>query len=54
MLSIHLTLPATLGPGITQPVAEMNTRRIKIMFLRSRALPVREADNLTPICEAIL
>jgi hypothetical protein len=36
-LSIYLILPATLGPEITQPLTEMSTRRIKIMFLRSKA-----------------
>jgi hypothetical protein len=41
--------------GLTRPwgllsLTEMSTRSRKIMFLRSRARPVRRADNLTAIC----
>jgi hypothetical protein len=44
---IYLILPAALDPGVTQPLIKMNTRSRKIMFLGSRAWPVRKADNLT-------
>jgi hypothetical protein len=41
--------------GFTQPLTEMSTRNIKIMmFLGSKVRPVRGADNLTAICEAIV
>jgi hypothetical protein len=33
--------------GFTQPLTEMSTRSREIMFLGSRARPVRKADNLT-------
>jgi hypothetical protein len=36
--------------GVIQPLTEMCTRSRKIMFLGSRARPVRRADNLTAIC----
>jgi hypothetical protein len=46
--SIYLILPAALGlVGFNQPLTEMSTRNIKIIFLGSRARPVRGADNLT-------
>jgi hypothetical protein len=38
------------GGGVTQPLTEMSTRSRKIIFLESRARPVRRADNLTAIC----
>jgi hypothetical protein len=38
-------LPAALGPAVYSAPSR------KIMFLGSRALPVRRADNLTAICE---
>jgi hypothetical protein len=48
--SIYLILPVALGPGVyTQPLTEMSTRSRKIMFLESRALSVRKADNLIAI-----
>jgi hypothetical protein len=31
--SIYLILPAALGLGFTQPLEEMSTRSIKIVFL---------------------
>jgi hypothetical protein len=37
--------------AMTQPLTEMSTRSRKIMFLGSKARPVRRADNLTAICE---
>jgi hypothetical protein len=40
--------------GFTQLLTEMSTRGRKIMFLGSRARPVRRADNLTAICEPIV
>jgi hypothetical protein len=46
--SIHVILLATVGPGV---YSEMSTRRRKIIFMGSRAWPVRRADNLTAICE---
>jgi hypothetical protein len=53
--SICLIRPAALGEGgFTQPLTEMSTRSRKIMFLGSRARPVRRADNLTSICEPIV
>jgi hypothetical protein len=50
----NLILPAELGPGVTQPLTEMSTRSRKIIFLASRARPVRRADNLTAIFEPIV
>jgi hypothetical protein len=35
--------------GFTQSLTEMSTRSRKIMFLWSRVLPVRRADNLAAI-----
>jgi hypothetical protein len=52
--SNYLTLPTSLGQGFTQPVTEISTTSRKIMFLESRARPVRRADNLTAICEPIV
>jgi hypothetical protein len=37
--------------GFTQPLTEMSTISRKIIFLASRARPVRRDDNLTAICE---
>jgi hypothetical protein len=36
-LSIYLILPVALALGFTQPLIEMSTRSIKIMFLGSKA-----------------
>jgi hypothetical protein len=44
----------TMALGFIQPLTEMNTRSIKIMFLGSRAQLVRRADSLTAICEPIV
>jgi hypothetical protein len=49
--SIYLILPVALQ--FTQPLTEMSTRSRK-MFLGSRALLARKADNLTAICEPIV
>jgi hypothetical protein len=51
-----LTLFCTNHSGHTRPwdllnLTELSTRSRKIMFLGSRALPVRRADNLTAIYE---
>jgi hypothetical protein len=48
-ISIYLVFPATLGPG----VYSAPNRSRKIMFLESKARPVRRADNLTAIFERI-
>jgi hypothetical protein len=48
--SIYLIPTAALGPGGFQPLPEMSIRSRKILSLRSRALPVRKADNFTAIC----
>jgi hypothetical protein len=47
-------LPAALGPGVYQPLAEMSTRIRKIMSLGCRARSVCRADNLTAISEPII
>jgi hypothetical protein len=47
-------LSAALGPGITQPLTEMSIGSRQIMFLESRARPVRRDVNLTAICEPIV
>jgi hypothetical protein len=39
---------------VTHPLTEMSTRCREIMFLGSRAWLLREADNLTSICEPIV
>jgi hypothetical protein len=47
----YLILPAALALGLTQPLTEMSTRNIKIIFLGSNVQPVRRFDNLTVISE---
>jgi hypothetical protein len=45
------------GPGVSQPLTEMSTRIINIkmiMFLGSKEVRVRKADNLTAIYEPIV
>jgi hypothetical protein len=49
---IYLTIPAALDPAFAEPLTQMSSKSRKIMFLGSRARPVRRADNLTAICEA--
>jgi hypothetical protein len=39
---------------VTQPLTQMTISSRKIIFLGSRALPVRRADKLTAICEPIV
>jgi hypothetical protein len=46
---IYLILPLHQAPRFTQPLTEMSTKTRKIMFLRSRARPVRRADNITTV-----
>jgi hypothetical protein len=54
--SIFLILPATLGPGVYSAYNrnEYRKHKKKVMFLGSRARPVRGADNLTAIYEPIV
>jgi hypothetical protein len=40
--------------GLTQPLTEMSARSAKMMFLGSKARPVRRADKITAICEPIV
>jgi hypothetical protein len=40
--------------GFTQPLPEISTRSIKIMFVGSKVRPVLKADNITTICEPIV
>jgi hypothetical protein len=50
-LSIYLILPAALGHGVYSASNRNEYQKQKIMFLGSRARPVRRADSLTVICE---
>jgi hypothetical protein len=53
IFSIYLILlPTTLGHEFTQPLTEISSRSIKIIYLGSRERPVLRADNLA-ICEPI-
>jgi hypothetical protein len=52
--SIYVILPAVLGPGVYSASKRNEYQRQKIMFLRSRARPVRRVDNLAAICEPIV
>jgi hypothetical protein len=51
--SIYLILPAALGPGVRSfsNRNEYRKHRKKKVFLGSKVLPVRGADNLTAIYE---
>jgi hypothetical protein len=49
IFSIYLILPAAMALGFIQPLTEMSTRSRKIMFVGSKARPVRRVDNLTDI-----
>jgi hypothetical protein len=51
---IYLIHPAVQALESTQLLTEMSTRSRKLMFLGSKARPVRRADNLTAICEPIV
>jgi hypothetical protein len=42
------------GCTFTQSLTQMNTRNRQILFLWSRARPVRRVDNLAAICEPIV
>jgi hypothetical protein len=53
LLPIYLILPATLGPEVYSASNRMSTRSRKIMFLGSKARPVRRADNLTAILTSL-
>jgi hypothetical protein len=48
--SIYLISPAALGPGVYSASNRNEYQKQKIMFLGSRARPVRKADNLTADC----
>jgi hypothetical protein len=50
--SIYLILLAALGPSVH--LTEMSIRSRKIMFLGSRAWPVRRVNNFTAISEPIV
>jgi hypothetical protein len=52
--SIYLILMSALGPGIYLTSNRNSARNKKIMFLKSRARPVRRADSFNPICEPII
>jgi hypothetical protein len=47
ILSMYLIFPATLGPGVTQPLTEMSARNRKEMSLGSRARAARKARLTT-------
>jgi hypothetical protein len=51
---IYLIFPDAQALGFTQPLTEFITRSRKIIFLGSRAGPVRKSNNLTAICEPIV
>jgi hypothetical protein len=53
-LNLPNTSSRTVAPRFTQPLTEMSIRSRKIMFLESRAPPVRRGDNLAAICEPIV
>jgi hypothetical protein len=52
--SIYLILPAALGLDVYSASRRDEYQKQKIIFLGSRALPVRKADNLTTIREPIV
>jgi hypothetical protein len=49
-----LIIPAALGPGVYSASNRNEHQKQKIMFLGSKARPVRKTDNLTAICEPIV
>jgi hypothetical protein len=51
--SIYLILLAALGSGVYSASNRNEYNMQKIMFLGSRARPVRRTDNITAICEPI-
>jgi hypothetical protein len=52
--SIDLILPAALGPVVYSASNRNVYQKQKKMFLGTKVLPVRKADNLTAICEPIV
>jgi hypothetical protein len=52
--SVYLILPAAIGLGFTQPLTEISTRNLKILFLWSKVRRVRRADKLAAIYESIV
>jgi hypothetical protein len=52
IFSVYLILP--LSPGVYSASNIYEYQKQKKMFLGSRALPVRRADNRTVICEPIV
>jgi hypothetical protein len=51
---IYVILPTTLGPEVYSASDRNKYQKQKIMFLWGRARPVRRADNLAAICEAVV
>jgi hypothetical protein len=51
---MYLILPAALGPGVYTASNRNEYQKHKKMFLDSKVLRVRRADNLTTICEPIV
>jgi hypothetical protein len=51
--SIYLIFPAALGPG-RYSASKRNEYQSRIMFLWSRARPVRRADRFIVICEPVV
>jgi hypothetical protein len=49
--SIYPILPAALGLGAYSAYNRNEYEKQKKMFLERKARPIREADNLTAICE---
>jgi hypothetical protein len=47
-------LPTALGPGVYWASNINEYQKQKKMFVGNKALPVREADNLTAFCEPIV
>jgi hypothetical protein len=52
--SIHLILPAVLGPGVYSASNRKKYQKKNIMFVGSRTRPVCRNDNLAAICEPIV
>jgi hypothetical protein len=54
IFSVYIILSAALGPEVHSASNRNEYQQQKIMFLESRARPVRKVDNLTGICEPIV
>jgi hypothetical protein len=54
IFSIYIILPAALDPGVYSASNRNEYQKQKIMFLASRARPVRKADKLAAIREPIV